>query len=84
MLHRPCGRAQTPAAPLNECRPQSLAKINESFEAAGVAHQEAEKAEHLASEDMLIACIEVLQAENELLRCEKAASDRLVQQLISA
>ena len=36
-----------------------------------------------ADTDMYIACMEALLAENELLRCEKAASDALVSELMA-
>jgi hypothetical protein len=68
---------------VNECRPQSLKVIQGSFQRAEAALETAEKAEHEAKEDMLIACIEALQAENELLRCEKAASDARVQEMLA-
>lgn len=66
---------------INECRPQSIQKIQPSYEKALEAHERAKEASSEADQDALVACIEALQAENELLSCEKAASDALVEQM---
>ena len=66
---------------INTCRPQSVKKFEPGWESATVAYEQAKEASSEADQDALFACIEVLQAENELLRCEKAGLDALVQEM---
>ena len=54
------------------------------YNAAEDAYLAAQTASQDADTDVSIACMEALLAENELLRCEKAASDALVSELMAA
>ena len=78
------GRALDRWLKLSQSRKSHSASFLESMDRAEAAYTAAQSASQNADMDTAIACIEMLVAENELLRCEKAASDALVADSLAA
>ena len=78
------GRAFDKWIKLQSEKPCYKEKRMKSYDAAEDAYLQAQTASRDADTDVSIACMEALIAENELLRCEKAASDALVSELMAA